>query len=64
MPTAVEPGDPHLALRRDFPRRSTFAYTSCANDADAVIVSPATTARIVANATAEIRPSSSSPPSA
>src|SRR5690349_13047751 len=28
------------------PRRITFAYTSWANDADAVIVSPATTARI------------------
>ena len=41
----------------------TLAYTSCANDADAVIVRPATTARIVANATAEMSPSSTSPPS-
>src|SRR5919112_3412142 len=30
------------------PRRITLAYTSWANDADAVMVSPATTARIVA----------------
>jgi Putative regulator of cell autolysis len=36
---------------------------SCENDAAAVIVSPATTARIVANATAEMMPSRSGPPS-
>ena len=35
---------------------------SCANDAEAVMVRPATTARIVANATAEMNPSSSGPP--
>jgi hypothetical protein len=39
-----------------------LAYTSCANDADAVSVSPATTARIVANATAATTPSSTVPP--
>ncbi len=38
------------------PRLITLAYTSWANDADAVIVRPATTARIVANATAEMMP--------
>ncbi len=37
---------------------------SCANDAAAVIVRPATTARIVANATAAMMPSRISPPSA
>ena len=36
---------------------------SCANDVAAVIVRPATTARIVANATAEMKPSSTGPPS-
>ena len=36
---------------------------SCANDAAAVMVSPATTARIVANATAEMTPSRTTPPS-
>src|SRR4028118_1959946 len=36
---------------------------ACAKDADAVMVSPATTARIVAKATAEMTPSSSVPPS-
>jgi hypothetical protein len=36
---------------------------SWANDADAVIVRPATTARIVAKATAAMMPSSSVPPS-
>jgi hypothetical protein len=36
---------------------------SCANDVAAVMVSPATTARIVANATAEMTPSSTTPPS-
>ena len=36
---------------------------SCAKDAAAVIVRPATTARIVANAIAEMRPSSTGPPS-
>ena len=36
---------------------------SWANDAEAVMVSPATTARIVAKATAEISPSSRVPPS-
>ena len=45
------------------PRWITLAYTSWANDADAVMVSPATTARIVANATAEITPSRIVPPS-
>jgi hypothetical protein len=45
------------------PRLITLAYTSWANEADAVIVRPATTARIVANAIAEMIPSSSSPPS-
>jgi hypothetical protein len=35
---------------------------SCAKDADAVIVRPATTARIVAKATAEMTPRSNSPP--
>jgi hypothetical protein len=37
---------------------------SCANDADAVIVRPATTARIVAKATAAMMPSRTVPPSA
>ena len=41
----------------------TLAYTSWANDVEAVIVSPATTARIVANATAEMMPSRIVPPS-
>ena len=36
---------------------------SCAKDADAVIVSPATTARMVAKATPEMIPSSAVPPS-
>ena len=36
---------------------------SCAKDAAAVIVRPATTARIVANAIAAMRPSSTGPPS-
>ena len=57
-------GDPHLGVRRCVsPRLMTLAYTSWANDADAVIVRPATTARIVANATAEMIPSMISPPS-
>src|SRR3954471_15189038 len=45
------------------PSLITLAYTSWAKEADAVIVRPATTARIVANATAEISPSRISPPS-
>src|SRR5918999_1098100 len=45
------------------PRLMTFAYTSWANDADAVIVSPATTARIGGNAIAEMTPSMNPPPS-
>src|SRR5699024_1447503 len=45
------------------PLAMTEEYTSWAKDAAAVMVSPATTARIVAKATAEIRPSSSGPPS-
>ena len=36
---------------------------SWANDADAVMVRPATTARMVANATAEMTPSRITPPS-
>ena len=36
---------------------------SWANEAAAVIARPATTARIVANATAEMKPMSSGPPS-
>src|SRR5690606_28282701 len=46
------------------PRLMTLTYTSCAKDADAVIVRPATTARIVANATAAMNPSSKGPPKA
>jgi len=45
------------------PLFSTLAYTSCAKEADAVMVRPATTARMVAKAMAETRPSSISPPS-
>ncbi len=51
-------------LLSTLPRLMTLAYTSWANDADAVIVRPATTARIVANATAAMKPSNSGPPSA
>ena len=38
-------------------------YTSWAKDADAVIVRPATTARMVAKATPEMMPMKTSPPS-
>src|SRR4051812_11942809 len=52
-PTAViratRTSDPGFAR----PRLKMLAYTSCANDADAVSVRPATTARIVAKATAD-----------
>jgi hypothetical protein len=50
--------------RRSLPRCSTLIQKSCANDVDAEIVSPATTARIVANAIAATNAKNSSPPSA
>src|SRR5262245_34489613 len=40
----------------------TWGYTSCANDADAVSVRPATTARIVVKATAATIASNTVPP--
>ena len=45
------------------PRLMTLAYTSWANEADAVMASPATTARMVAKATAEITARKIVPPS-
>src|SRR5690606_34978364 len=72
MPAAIAMRPMTIAVRRATrtsasgdatPRLRTLAYTSWANDADAVIVSPATTARIVANAIAEMTPSMNSPPS-
>src|ERR671916_396048 len=61
--TAVMRATPTSASGLVSPRLMTLAYTSWANDADAVIVRPATTARIVANAIAEMIPSMISPPS-
>ncbi len=50
--------------RRSLPSWITFTQTSCANDVDAEIVRPATTARIVANAIAAMNAKNKSPPSA
>ena len=44
------------------PLRTTFDHTSCATAPDAEITSPATTARIVASATAEMTARKMSPP--
>src|SRR5690348_10838007 len=60
--TAVRRATRTSATGSALPRRKMLAYTSCANEADAVIVNPATTARIVANATAATMPSSTVPP--
>ena len=46
------------------PSFSTELYTSWAKEADAVMVRPATTARMVAKATPEITPMNTGPPSA
>ncbi len=50
-------------LAETCPFLMTLPYTSCAKDAAAVMVRPATTARIVANATAAMIPSRIGPPS-
>lgn len=63
MTTAVSRATRTSASGRTLPRLITLAYTSWAKLALAVIVNPATTARIVANATAAMRPSSTVPPS-
>ena len=56
--TGEELSNRELASRLDVDPGTVEAPT----DADAVIVRPATTARIVANATAEMMPSRTSPP--
>lgn len=49
---------------RSTPLCTTFIQKSCAKEVDALIISPATTARIVAKATAETTARKASPPSA
>jgi hypothetical protein len=63
MTTAVIRATRTSPLGGTFPFLITDAYTSCANEADAVIVRPATTARIVANATPAMMPRNTVPPS-
>ena len=46
------------------PRRITLAYRSCETADDPASVRPATTARIVENATAQMKPKNTSPPTA
>ena len=47
---------------RSVPRWMTFVQKSCAKDVEAEMVSPATTARMVANAMAATKPKKTSPP--
>ena len=63
MPKAAIRTTRNSSFSLAFPFLNTLAYKSCATDEAEVRVSPATTARIVANATAEINASSTEPPS-
>jgi hypothetical protein len=63
MPKAAIRTTRNSSFSLAFPFLNTLAYKSCATDEAEVRVRPATTARIVANATAEINASSTEPPS-
>ena len=64
MPTtsAVARATKRCSVSSPWPLRTKFNQMSCANADDAVMVSPATTARIVAKATAATNAMSSDPP--
>ena len=63
MPIAANRATRSSSFSDGFVLAITFAYRSCANDEAEVSVSPATTARMVAKATAAISASRIEPPS-
>ena len=64
MPTAAIFATQTSSFSESWPSRTTFDQMSCATAPDADSTRPATTARIVAKATPEMKPRKNSPPSA
>lgn len=62
MPTVAQRAAPTSSCSVALPLRRTLTYRSCAKDEDEARVRPATTARMVAKATAEMTASRMAPP--